>query len=342
VALRRLTTIALACLLVAGCGPSRGRVPAAAGPIVVEDFRGKKVALQRPGRRVVCLIESALSGLYMLGAEDAVVGVSTNVYDGPTRRYYAAMDPRLRDRKLPSPGNWDFVSVESVVALRPDLVVIWSEQGESIAALEELGVPVFAVFLRSLDDVFREIRALGALTGKSARAEELVAWTRGELGDIERHVAVAPAAERPRTYFMWAQSDLETSGNVGLVEELLTRAGALNVCHDVAQEHVVIDRERLRAFDPELVVMWFNERRGPKDVIADPAWRGMRAVHTGRVHELPEVFLCDLWTLKFPYAVRLVASWAHPDRFGEKDLARCGERMLQTLYHGKLQRGIAR
>ena len=340
-ALRRLTTIAVASLLVAGCGSSRGPQPAATGSIVVEDFRGKKIVLQRPAQRVVCLIESALSGLYMLGAENAVVGVSSNVYDGPTRRYYAAMDTRLRDKKLPSPGNWDFVSVESVVALRPDLVVIWSEQGESIAALEELGVPVFAVFLRSLDDVFREVRALGALTGKSARAEELVAWTRGDLGDIERRVGGTTAAERPRTYFMWAQSDLETSGNVGLVEELLTRAGALNVCHDVAQEHVVIDRERLRAADPELVVMWFNERRGPADVVADPAWKGIRAVRAKRVHELLEVFLCDLWTLKFPYAVRLVASWAHPDRFAEKDLATYGERMLEALYRGKLAPGIA-
>jgi iron complex transport system substrate-binding protein len=341
VALRRLTTLAVAGLLVAGCGSSRGRQSVASGAIVVEDSRGKKVALQRPAQRVVCLIESALSGLYMLGAEDAVVGVSTNVYDGPTSRYYAAMDRRIHDKTLPSPGNWDFVSVESIVALRPDLVVIWSEQGESIAALEELGVPVFAVFLRSLDDVFREIRALGTLTGKSARAEELVAWTRGELSEIDRRIGVVPAAQRPRTYFMWAQSDLETSGNVGLVEELIERAGARNVFHDIGQEHVVIDRERLRAADPELVVMWFNDRRDPSDVVGDRAWMGMRAVRAKQVHELPEVFLCDLWTLKFPYAVSLMASWAHPDRFAEKDLASGGERMLQTLYRGKLARRAA-
>jgi len=219
--------------------------------------------------------------------------------------------------------------------------VIWSEQGESIAALEELGVPVFAVFLRSLDDVFREIRALGALTGKSARAEELVAWGRAELDDVARQIGTVPAAARPRTYFMWAQNDLETSGNVGLVEELIERAGARNVCHDIGQEHVVLDRERLRAADPELVAMWFNERRDPSDVLADPAWKGIRAVGARRVHELPEVFLCDLWTLKFPYAVRLVASWAHPERFAERDVAASGERMLRALYRGKLARGLA-
>ncbi len=133
--------------------------------IEMRDFRGKALLLQKPAERIVCLIESALSGIYMLGAEARIVGVSANVYQQETFRYYAAMDERIRSRSLPTPGNWDFINIEKVVGLKPDLVIIWAHQEEAIRALEERGIPVFGVFIRSFEDVFREMLALGDLTG---------------------------------------------------------------------------------------------------------------------------------------------------------------------------------
>ena len=86
----------------------------------------------------------------MLGAEARLVGISTNIYQESVFPYYAAMDERIRERTLPTPGNWDFVNIESMVALQPDLVILWSGQDESIAALEEKGIPVFGVYHRAL------------------------------------------------------------------------------------------------------------------------------------------------------------------------------------------------
>ena len=125
--------------------------PAAAEGVAVTDFRGKRIELEKPAERIVCLLESALSGLYMLGAEDRLVGISTNVYQGSVFPYYAAMDERMRERTLATPGNWDFVNIESMVALQPDLVIVWSGQEESIAALEEKGIPVFGVFIERFE-----------------------------------------------------------------------------------------------------------------------------------------------------------------------------------------------
>ena len=86
----------------------------------------------------------------MLGAESRLVGISTNIYQESIFAYYAAMDERIRERTLPTPGNWDFVNIESVVALQPDLVIIRTAQEESIAALEEKGIPVFESILSAL------------------------------------------------------------------------------------------------------------------------------------------------------------------------------------------------
>ena len=48
-------------------------------PVSVTDFRGKQIILPRPAERIICLLESALSGLYMLGAQERIIGISTNV-----------------------------------------------------------------------------------------------------------------------------------------------------------------------------------------------------------------------------------------------------------------------
>jgi iron complex transport system substrate-binding protein len=319
-----LRALALALLLL--CAPH----PAAAH-LAVTDFRGREVRLARPAERIVCLIESALSGLYMLGAQDQLVGISRNVYEGQVFARYAALDPRIRDRRLPAPGNWDFVSIEGVAALRPDLVVIWSQQTDSIAVLEALGIPVYGVFIERREDVYRELRDLGRLTGRGARAEELVAWTEGELAALAGRLEGLPESGRPRVYFMWAQGDLETSCRGSTVDDLIRMAGGRNACEEEA-EHRVVSRERLLAWDPDVVVMWVNDRKDPEDVLRDPQWRSVSAARTGRVHELPEVFLCDLWTLKFVHPIKLLGAWLHPERFAGVDLDREADRMLRALY----------
>ena len=86
--------------------------------------------------RIVCLLESALSTLYMLGADEALVAVPADATRGEPGQRYAALDPRIARGELATPGNWDFISLERVLALRPDLVVIWAAQREAIEALE--------------------------------------------------------------------------------------------------------------------------------------------------------------------------------------------------------------
>ncbi len=304
--------------------------------IKVIDSRGKEQTFERPARRIVCLIESALSGLYMLDAQQTVVGISANIYKPPVFPWYASMDDRIRRKQLPVPGNWDFVNIESVIALHPDVVIMWSKQTESIAALEDRGIKVFGVYLASKEDVYREISALGTLTGREKRARELVEYSRSELDRISWKAAMVPLSKRPSVYYMWAQGNLETSGKGSTVNDLITLAGARNVCGEIANEHLVVNMEQVIAWNPEVIVMWYNERKGPSDIINDPQWHSIRAVGSKRVYEMPEVFLCDLWTLKFPYAVKMLAKWCHPGVFSTLDLEQEKRGMLHKLYGSKL------
>ena len=330
--LSMLTFFLLGFLLAEECAAAKSD-----GLITVTDFRGKQLRLQKPAARIVCLIESALSGLYMLGEESRIIGVSANIYQGSVFRYYAAMDKRIKERKLPAPGNWDFVNIESVMALKPDLVIIWSSQTESITALEERGVPVFGVFLGRKEDVYKEMLSLGLLTGNLKRAEELVNYTKKEIGRFQDRVRTIPDAKRQSVYYMWAQGNLETSCGNSTVNDLIELSGGRNVCASMPSEHLVVNMENVIAWNPDLIIMWYNEKKNPSDIVKDPQWQTIRAVKTGRVYELPEIFLCDLWTLKFHYVVKMVAKWAYPELFKDIDLQKEKAAMLKNLYGDKLK-----
>jgi len=306
------------------------------GGLAATDFRGKTLSFSRPPERIVCLIESALSGLYMLGAEDKVVGISRNIYEDPVFSWYAAMDRRIGQKSLPTAGNWDFVSLESVLALQPDLVLIWSKQTESIAALEERDIPVFGIFLNSREDIFLEIRALGQLTGKKERAEELIRYAQKKIGEMEESLRHRPSTPPPSVYFMWAQGLLETSGRSGMVNELIEMAGGRNAALQLPNEHMLINLETLLSWNPDLIVMWVDPRKEPGDILQDPRLSSLRAVQSGRIHELPEIFLCDFWTLKFLYASRLLSAWIFPQSYRNQDLEREKREILHFLYQGKL------
>lgn len=329
------------CLVLASSGCGGGtRPPVGAGALSVTDMRGRTLALPGPPRRVVCLLESALSGLYMLGAQDLVVGVPANVYQEPLFRWYSELDRRIRDKRLPAPGNWDFISIESVLALKPDLVIAWSQQTEPIAALEERGIPVYGVFVRDRGDVEREMEALGTLTGKGRRARELVGLTRETMSGIARRAGALPAsAPRPSVYFMWAQGPLETSGAGSMVDDLIRLSGGVNVCGGDSREHLVVNMEQVAAWDPGAVVMWCNGRLDPSDILSDRRWQTVSAIREGRVFELPDGFLFDLWTLKYPYAVCWLASRLHPGLFPEGWARAEQEKIIQSLYQGRLSGG---
>jgi iron complex transport system substrate-binding protein len=328
----------LVCLTILAAGLARGWPAAQAADgqetaQTVIDFRGKPLSVTRPVRRVVCLIESALSGLFMLGAGDRVVGVSEQVFGG-SFDWYARLDDRIRTRQLPVPGNWDFASLESIVALRPDLVIMWAAQRESIAALEERGVPVFGVFIASEADVFREMEMLGILTGRTERAHVLVEHARTEVARVAARIAHRP---RPEVFYLWPGSDLETSCGPSMVNDILEHAGGHNVCVSMKTEHAVINAERFLLWDPEVLILWPSAQRRPVDVLRDRRWQTLRAVKEGAVFELPEPFLADQWTLKYQLAVKAVAKRLHPDVFGALDLAAEAKTMLRFLYGPRIE-----
>ena len=318
IAIIPVTIIHLAC-------QSAGNKPAGSSfSIEVTDFRGKEVTLKKPAEKVICLIESALSGIYMLQQEDRVVGVPASVYDENLYTYYSCLDSRILNKTLPAPGNWDFISIEQIIGLKPDLVIIWSSQSDAIENIEQFGIPVYAVMLYNFNDVYKEIKDFGKLFDCLEKADSLIQFTEAEMESIRADYSTENSES---AYFMWAQGITETSGTNSTVNELLQSAGLRNACN-LAGEHVSVSIEKIYDWNPDLIVMWYNEKLDPADVINDPLLKDLKAVKEGKVYELHEVFTCDFWTLKMQFPARLIANWA----YGENSTIESQTKLLKEMY----------
>lgn len=238
-----------------------------------------------PARRVVSLNPSLTSILVALGARDALVGVD---------RFSARQQPAVAS--LPQVGGLSDPSLEAVIALRPDLVVLVpsAEQRDFRGRLQDLGVPLLAVNPVSFEDVLETIAVLGARVGRSEAARARVAAIRAARSDVE-----AQARERagPTAVLVLQRDPLFVIGRGSFIDEMLTATGARNLAAGFGDPYPRVSREWLIAAAPELIL---DASQQPDD--DDPLgywsrWPSLPAVKSGRVRALPE----GVVTLPGPY-----------------------------------------
>jgi iron complex transport system substrate-binding protein len=298
--MRFLLVLFFLCIFLQSCNSIK-KENAKEGKLFVQDFRGKEIHLKMPATRIVCLVESTLTGFYMLNSEDKIVGVPLAVYNESNAKFYAAMDDRIRKKELVSPGNWDFLNMETLLSLQPDLVIIWASQKESIDAIEQHNIPVYAVMLEKVEDIYKEIKDLGIITSSQGRADSLIDYTK-EISALN----IKFQQNKPKVYFTWPQGLLETSGANSILQQVLDKAGVENICKD-STEHIVMSMEKLVAGNPEYIIAWKDDKDRIEEILSNTQLKSVRAFKNKNVYQMPSAFWCDMWTLKYPLAVRYIS-----------------------------------
>jgi iron complex transport system substrate-binding protein len=125
--------------------------------------------------------------------------------------------------------------VERVLALKPDLVIVYDTQADLKRQLERARVPMFPYVHRGLADITATLRALGARVGAKAAADAAAARIEAELAAISRRVAGRP---RPKTLLVFGREQgalrqVTASGGYGFLHDVLEVAGGADVLGDL-------------------------------------------------------------------------------------------------------------
>lgn len=191
-------------------------------------------------KRIVTLAPSITEIVIALGAGDRLVGVSQ-------------FDELEQVKSLPRVGGFIDPSIEAVLALHPDLLIVQPAPGNQapVQKLAELGVPVLALPLHSVEETLTSMRAVGRVLGKAKEAEAL-------CRDIERMReqirAKAKAQPKVRVLIVYEWQPLVVAGPGSFADELMKDAGAINAAQSSDSPYPMYAVEAAVAAKPELII----------------------------------------------------------------------------------------
>jgi iron complex transport system substrate-binding protein len=268
-----------------------------------------QAAPQATPARIISLIPAVSEMLFSLGAGPQVVAVSS----------FDDYPPDVL--KLPRVGALLDPDLERILALRPDLVIVYESQIDLRRQLERAMVQMFIYKHAGLADVTATIRQLGTRIGRDAEAAALVGRIDSALSDIRRRVAGRP---RPRTLLVFGRDALTlrgiyASGGIGFLSDMLDMAGGDNVFGDVKQQSVQATSELILARRPDAILELRAGEMAPEQRAREIAvWQilpSVPAVRTGRI-----TILNDPRTVvpgpRVAEGTELIARTLHPEAFG--------------------------
>ena len=248
---------------------------AAGGPAFREvvDETGRRVRVPVAVRRIVSLARNLTQTVYAQGAQDRLVGV-TDYCDYPP--------DALSKPKVGGPLN---PSLEQVVALRPDLVLVarTANRRETLEALERLGIATYATNPQSVEGVLDSTLHVADLIGERERGEELVASLRARLANLKQRLAGRPP--RRVLFVVWHEPLISVGRNTFLADALRWAGAELAIETDA--EWPRLNLEEIVHVQPEFLVFASSHSEGVKQTVDDlrgrPGWRSLEAVRQGRI-----------------------------------------------------------
>lgn len=250
-------------LLALLCGLSLSGGPSRAADISLTDDLGRKQQWSEPPRRIVSLLPSLTELVCALDACERLVGVDR----------YANFPASIA--KLPKLGAMDDASVEAIVALRPDLVML-SPASRLHDRLGALGVKTLVLDTLNLADVRRHIDSLARLL-ESKSGPQL-------KETIERQLAAA-AAQVPesmkglRVYYE-VDSAPYAAGEASFSGEILARLGLRNIVPAALGPFPKLNPEFVVRADPQLILV---SQRNAQKLTDRPGWERIAAMRDQRI-----------------------------------------------------------
>lgn len=219
---------------------------ALAHDIAIRDDAGRQVRLAGPAQRIVTVAPHATELVFAAGGGTHLVA---------TDRY---SDYPAQALNLPRVGDGLNLNLERVLALKPDLLVLWA-YGDGpahtgtlpMALLDKLGVAVYYSNPQKLADIPEAISRLGQIMGTQTVADAKARELRQTLAALRARYA----GQRPlRTFYQLGGSPMYTLNGKSIVNDALAVCGATNVFANLPVTAPMVGVESVLLANPQVIV----------------------------------------------------------------------------------------
>ena len=195
-------------------------------------------------RRIVSTAPSITETVFALGAGGRLVGVTNYCHYPPEA---------LKITKI---GTYLEPQTETILALKPDLVITEDSPLHSKDLFSTLGLTVVKVRFETVADIYASIRTIAAVLGVQARGEALVGSIQRDLEAIRKSVSGRPPVSL--MFLVGRTPDvlegMVATGNAPYMNEVMEIAGGRNVFRDAPMRYFRVSQEQIIARNPEVIL----------------------------------------------------------------------------------------
>jgi iron complex transport system substrate-binding protein len=254
-------------------------------------------ASDRSPRRIVSLGPTITEKLYLLGAQDELVGVTT----------YCERPPEARAKE--KIGNVTQVNIEKVVELKPDLVLATPLTGpRTVERLKHLGIRV-TVFKdpNSFTEMNQQFLELGRIVGRGERASEIVGVCGQEVERTRNRVKGLP---RPKVFVQIGARPLFTATKHSFLNDFIEFAGGANIA--AGAKTGLYSREEVLWQDPDVIIVVTMGLAAENEKAGWRRFKTINAVKHDRIFTMDSYKTCSPTPRTFVEALETMVKAMHP------------------------------
>lgn len=209
-------------------------------PRTFVDDAGRKLYIAKPPTRVISLAPSITEMLFALGLDGQIIAV-TEFCNYPAA---ALSKPKI---------GYARPNLESLVALRPDLIVAPQEfvRADTLAKLDELKIPVFMLEAKTVEDIMLQIQSLGKIFNRTSVSDTVTDGMRVRMADVTRRIA---GSEKKRVLYVLNSHPLITVGPGSYIHQMIGLAGGINIAAGSSTPYPKLSLETVLQEDPEILI----------------------------------------------------------------------------------------
>jgi iron complex transport system substrate-binding protein len=263
-------------------------------------------------RRIVCMSPSLAETLFALGLGDRVVGVARDCHYPPEVENV---------KKTGNIGGYYDPNLETVLGLKPDLVVMLEEQALALPNFEKLGLETLVVSHQTVKGIIESFSIIGAKCGKGAEGRRMSRDLQARVDRIRQRTQNLP---RPRVLFVLDRtfgcgqlSDLYVAADDSFIDTVIDWAGGKNAYSRRGVRYPVVSTEGIMGLNPDVIIdlvpPGLADRLGRQTLLDD--WNDVKGVTAVKNHRVL-IFDQDYACVPGPRFVQLVEDLArqiHPE-----------------------------
>lgn len=296
------------------------------------DMAGRRVVIHGEVKKIIPTFKPVTLCILSLGLQDRLVGIDTHSKrDKLTRTVFPGVT-NLTGVGTKSTG----INLETVLSLAPDLVILYAQKDGLYLAerLETMGVSAIIILPESMENIRRSLDIISRAVGLPRQLSGAVNAMDKVLDMVASRTESIPLQDRKKAYFASSRSFFNTAAGNMLQDNILSRAGMINVSHDLTGYFQNISPEQFLNWNPDIVFLSRNLHDEGLAPLYNPALQRVSAIRHKSIHRFPG----SLAPWDFPSPLSALATlWAamqaYPERFKDIDLTAYANAFHQQLFN---------